>query len=171
MDHRTDLTGKWVAVVGTGASAIQFVPRIQPVVESLTLFRRTAPWVMPRNNRPISPTKRALLQALPRYRRALRALIYAEREIKLLAFRHPVLIAIGEKEGRAHLAHAVSDHVLREKLTPDYRMGCKRILLSDDYPAIAQPNVIVETVGVARVTDHLRHRIRHQPAAPDRPGL
>lgn len=152
-DHDTDLTGKRVAVVGTGASAIQFVPRIQPVVGSLTLFQRTPPWVMPRNDRPISSTKRALLRALPGYQRALRALIYAQREIKLLAFRHPVLMAIGEKEGRAHLAHAVSDPALREKLTPDYRMGCKRILLSDEYyPALAQPNVNVETVGVARVT-------------------
>ncbi|MBY6707596.1 MULTISPECIES: flavin-containing monooxygenase [unclassified Rhodococcus (in: high G+C Gram-positive bacteria)] len=152
-DHDTDLTGMRVAVVGTGASAIQFVPRIQPLVESLTLFQRTAPWVMPRDDKPISARTRTLLKSVPGYQRAARAAIYLEREVKLLAFRHPALMAIGEREGRAHLAHAVSDPVLRQKLTPDYRMGCKRILLSDEYyPALAQPNVSVETAGVATVT-------------------
>ncbi|MDV7243451.1 MULTISPECIES: NAD(P)/FAD-dependent oxidoreductase [Rhodococcus] len=152
-DHETDLSGRRVAVVGTGASAIQFVPKIQPIVGSLTVFQRTAPWVMPREDKPISSTRRALLRTIPGYQRALRALIYAEREIKLLAFRHPFLMAIGEKEGRAQLHHAVRDPELRDKLTPNYRMGCKRILLSDEYyPALAQPNVNVETVGVSRVT-------------------
>ncbi|MDZ7910462.1 MAG: NAD(P)/FAD-dependent oxidoreductase [Rhodococcus sp. (in: high G+C Gram-positive bacteria)] len=152
-DHDSDLAGKRVAVIGTGASAIQFVPKIQPVVESLTVFQRTAPWVMPRNDKPISATKRALLQRIPGYQRLLRGRIFAEREIKLLAFRHPFLMKIGEKEGRAHLHHAVHDPELRNKLTPNYRMGCKRILLSDEYyPALAQPNVNVETAGVTQVT-------------------
>ncbi|KIQ19857.1 flavin-containing monooxygenase [Rhodococcus sp. MEB064] len=152
-DHDVDLTGKRVAVVGTGASAIQFVPKIQPLVQSLTVFQRTAPWVMPRDDQPISAKKRRLLKSVPGFQRAARAKIYAEREIKLLAFRNPALMRIGEKEGRAHLHHAVSDPVLREKLTPSYRMGCKRILLSDEYyPALAQPNVAVETVGVSTVT-------------------
>ncbi|MDI9894517.1 NAD(P)/FAD-dependent oxidoreductase [Rhodococcus sp. IEGM 1381] len=152
-DHDVDLSGKRVAVVGTGASAIQFVPKIQPMVKSLTLFQRTAPWVMPRNDRPIPEATRKRLRTVPGYQRASRAVIYAKREIKLLAFQHPALMRIGEKEGRAHLAHAVSDPALREKLTPDYRMGCKRILLSDEYyPALAQPNVSVENGGVAKVT-------------------
>lgn len=151
--HEVDLSGKRVAVVGTGASAVQFVPKIQPVVKSLTLFQRTAPWVMPRNDRPISERTRRRLRSVPGYQRASRAVVYAKREIKLLAFRHPALMRIGEKEGRAHLAHAVSDPALRAKLTPDYRMGCKRILLSDEYyPALAQPNVTVENGGVAKVT-------------------
>ncbi|MGU3435879.1 flavin-containing monooxygenase [Actinomycetes bacterium M1A6_2h] len=152
-DHDADLADKRVAVIGTGASAIQFVPKIQPLAQSLTLFQRTAPWVMPRKDKPISATKRTLLRRIPGYQRALRARIFAEREVKLLAFRHPFLMAIGEKEGRAHLHHAVHDPELRDKLTPNYRMGCKRILLSDEYyPALAQPNVSVETVGVTRVT-------------------
>ncbi|CCQ18010.1 putative uncharacterized protein [Rhodococcus sp. AW25M09] len=152
-NHDVDLSGKRVAVVGTGASAIQFVPKIQPVVKSLTLFQRTAPWVMPRNDRPISESTRKRLGSVPGYRRASRAVIFAKREIKLLAFRHPVLMRIGEREGRAHLRHAVSDPALREKLSPNYRMGCKRILLSDEYyPALAQPNVSVENGGVAKVT-------------------
>ncbi|KZF12603.1 4-hydroxyacetophenone monooxygenase [Rhodococcus sp. EPR-157] len=152
-NHHMDFTGKRVAVVGTGASAIQFVPRIQPLVESLTVFQRTAPWVMPRKDKPISSRTRTLLKSVPGYQQAGRAAIYLQRELKLLAFRHPALMKIGEREGRAHLAHAVADPVLRRKLTPDYRMGCKRILISDEYyPALAQPNVSVETSGVASVT-------------------
>lgn len=152
-DHSADLANKRVAVVGTGASAIQFVPEIQPVVESLTLFQRTAPWVMPRADTPISRSARTAMRVIPGLQRARRTAIYAIREAKLAAFRHPALMRIGEKEGRAHLAHAVSDPALREKLTPNYRMGCKRILLSDNYyPALAQPNVNVQTVGIERAT-------------------
>lgn len=152
-DHSIDFADKRVAVVGTGASAIQFVPQIQPVVRTLTLFQRTAPWVMPRNDSPISRRSRTAMRVIPGLQRARRAAIYAKREAKLAAFRRPALMAIGEKEGRAHLAHAVSDPVLRDKLTPDYRMGCKRILLSDNYyPALAQPNVDVRTVAIDRAT-------------------
>ncbi|WP_328857096.1 NAD(P)/FAD-dependent oxidoreductase [Williamsia herbipolensis] len=152
-DHSVDLTNRRVAVVGTGASAIQFVPQIQPLVSSLILFQRTAPWVMPRNDAPISRRTRAATRWIPGVQKLRRAKVFALRELKLAAFRHPRLMAIGEKEARAHLAHAVADPALRAKLTPDYRMGCKRILISDNYyPALAQPNVDVNTTGIARAT-------------------
>ncbi|KQU45884.1 4-hydroxyacetophenone monooxygenase [Rhodococcus sp. Leaf278] len=152
-DHSVDLSGKRVAVVGTGASAIQFVPQIQPVVGALALFQRTAPWVMPRGDTSIPRRARTAMRVIPGLQRLRRTAIYAEREAKLAAFRHPALMAVGEREGRAHLEHAVSDPVLRERLSPDYRMGCKRILLSDNYyPALAQPNVEVHTSGIDRVT-------------------
>ncbi|GAA1457015.1 flavin-containing monooxygenase [Williamsia maris] len=154
-DHSVDLTNRRVAVVGTGASAIQFVPQIQPLVSSLTLFQRTPPWVMPRNDAPISRRIRTATRRIPGVQKLRRAKVYALREVKLAAFRHPRLMAIGEKEGREHLAHAVSDPALRAKLTPDYRMGCKRILISDSYyPALAQPNVDVQTTGIDRATAH-----------------
>ncbi|MBT0568506.1 NAD(P)/FAD-dependent oxidoreductase [Williamsia sp. CHRR-6] len=152
-DHSVDLSDKRVAVVGTGASAIQFVPQIQPVVRSLTLFQRTAPWVMPRHDAAISRAQRSTAALLPWLQRLRRAAVFATREVKLAAFRHPALMAIGEKEGRHHLEGAVSDPALRAKLTPDYSMGCKRILLSDNYyPALSQPNVSVRTSGIERAT-------------------
>ncbi|MGU3292690.1 flavin-containing monooxygenase [Williamsia sp. M5A3_1d] len=152
-DHSLDLTNLRVAVVGTGASAIQFVPQIQPVVSSLTLFQRTAPWVMPRHDAPISRRTRTATRLIPGVQKLRRAKVFAIRELKLAAFRYPKLMAIGEKEARAHLAHAVTDPELRAKLTPDYRMGCKRILISDNYyPALAQGNVDVRTAGISRAT-------------------
>jgi cation diffusion facilitator CzcD-associated flavoprotein CzcO len=152
-DHTVDLRGKRVAVIGTGASAIQFVPAIQPLVEQLTLFQRTPPWVMPRHDRPISPRERALLRALPPLRLAQRTSIYLQRELTVPGFRHPVVMKLAERTARKHLQSQVSDPKLRAKLTPNYRLGCKRILLSNDYLAsLDQPNADVITSGIREVT-------------------
>lgn len=152
-DHDLDLTGKRVAVVGTGASAIQFVPAIQPVVGKLTVFQRSAPWVMPRHDGPLSAAQRTVMERSGLAKSLMRLSIWIRREFKLVAFRHPRLMKIGEKEARAHLDSQIADPALRAKLTPGYQMGCKRVLLSDEYyPAVAQPNVEVETSGIDHVT-------------------
>ncbi|MCW2867836.1 MAG: putative monooxygenase [Marmoricola sp.] len=152
-DHGVDLTGKRVAVVGTGASAIQFVPAIQPEVEQLTLFQRTPPWVMPRHDRPIRGLEKAALGLLPPLQTLRRARIWAQRELTVLGFRHPGLMKGAERTARKHLAEQVSDPALREKLTPAYRLGCKRILISNTYlRALDAPNADVVTSGIERVT-------------------
>jgi cation diffusion facilitator CzcD-associated flavoprotein CzcO len=154
-DHGYDLTGKRVAVVGTGASAIQFIPHIQPKVRSLALFQRTPPWVMPHPDRPLSRAEQRIYRALPFAQRLMRDGIYWARELFVLAFMHPRLMRLGERIARRHLVKQVPDPALRRKLTPSYRMGCKRVLLSNEYfPAIQRPNVEVVTDGIAEVRPH-----------------
>jgi len=155
-DHTHDLTGKRVAVIGTGASAIQFVPEIQPLAGRLTLFQRTPPWIVPRLDRPISGRKRALYRAAPIVQRLARTKIYWQREFGALGLVYrPHMMAGAEKIAREHLEAQVADPALRAKLTPTYRMGCKRILLSDDfYPALTRPNVEVVTERIREVRPH-----------------
>jgi cation diffusion facilitator CzcD-associated flavoprotein CzcO len=152
-DHDYDLTGKRVAMVGTGASAIQIVPAIQPKVANLTLFQRTPPWVMPRMDRAISGAERALHRALPFTTQLRRGLLWGIRELQVQAFtKHPNELGLVEKLARQNMARAIKDPALRAKLTPDYRIGCKRILLSSEYyPAIAKPNVDVVASGLSEI--------------------
>jgi cation diffusion facilitator CzcD-associated flavoprotein CzcO len=142
-----------VAVVGTGASAVQFVPQIQPIVERLHLFQRTPAWVLPRRDRPIPEWRRALRRSWPWLQFAERAALYAVREAMFIPFRHPALRRAVAWSARRHLAAQVRDPALRAQLTPSYEIGCKRILISDDfYPAVAQPNVELVTTAIQRVT-------------------
>ncbi|UXY20320.1 NAD(P)/FAD-dependent oxidoreductase [Streptomyces cynarae] len=152
-DHDQDLRGKRVAMVGTGASAIQIVPAIRPDVAKLVLFQRTPPWVLPRVDRAISGPERALHRALPVTTRLRRGLLWGIRELQVQAFtKHPNELGLVERLAKANMARAVKDPALRARLTPDYRIGCKRILLSSDYyPALAQPNVDVVPSGLAEV--------------------
>lgn len=154
--HSYDLRGKRVAVVGTGASAIQFVPRIQPLVGHLTLFQRTPPWIVPRLDHAIPAWQKTMYRVLPFTQRLVRAKIYAQRELLAIAFvQHPERMEEGMKIARRHLERQVGDVALREKLTPNYTMGCKRVLLSDDfYPALAQPNVELITDRIREVRAH-----------------
>jgi cation diffusion facilitator CzcD-associated flavoprotein CzcO len=154
-DHGFDLAGKCVAVVGTGASAIQFVPAIQPRVGRLFLFQRTAPWVMPRFDRPIRDWQRRLFRRRPVLQRMVRLAFYASREASVLFFRKPWTMRGVEFVGRLHRWRAVRDPALRARLKPSYTMGCKRILLSDDYyPALTRPNVELVTCGITEVRPH-----------------
>ncbi|MFJ7630506.1 flavin-containing monooxygenase [Streptomyces sp. NPDC097595] len=152
-DHDADLTGKRVAMIGTGASAIQIVPAIQPKVGKLTLFQRTPPWVMPRMDRKISGLERKLHRALPATGTARRGLLWGIRELQVSAFtKHPDQLGLVERIAKSNMARAIKDPALRAKLTPSYRIGCKRILLSSTYyPALAQPNVDVVASGLAEV--------------------
>ncbi len=154
-DHDYDLTGKRVAVIGTGASAIQFVPRIQPDVAELHLFQRTPPWVLPHPDRPISDRERRLYRRLPFLQRLVRAGIYWARETFVLGFMDKRFAKLPERVGRRHLRRQVPDRELRRKLTPDFTFGCKRALISNEYyPSLTRPNVEVVTDGIAEVRPH-----------------
>ncbi len=153
-DHDVDLTGKRVAVIGTGASAIQLVPAIQPTVGRLVLFQRTPPWIVPRLDWAYPQAQKRLLRAVPGALTANRLRQYWFREWNLLAFTGGGrLRAIAEQQARKHLERSVPDPELRARLTPDYAIGCKRVLVSNDYlPAVGQPNVELVTSGITRVT-------------------
>jgi cation diffusion facilitator CzcD-associated flavoprotein CzcO len=149
-DH--ELTGRRVAVIGTGASAIQFVPRIAPDVAHLDVFQRTPPWVLPRRSRAIGPRTRALLRSVPGLRRALRAILYTVQEFTVTGFLHPSTMRVTQWLAMRNLRRQVPDPALRAKLTPRYRMGCKRILFSDGYfAALGRDNVGLVTESIAGV--------------------
>ncbi|MGN6373154.1 MAG: flavin-containing monooxygenase [Solirubrobacteraceae bacterium] len=151
-NHDYPLEGKRVGVIGTGASSIQFVPEIQPKVDRLTLFQRTPPWVVPSRDRSVSRIERAVYRALPGAQLAMRAAIYWARELFVIGFMHPRAESPGERIARRHLESQVADAELRGKLTPTYRMGCKRVLISNDYyPALQQPNVELITDAVGEI--------------------
>ncbi|WP_367322524.1 flavin-containing monooxygenase [Streptomyces sp. HUAS ZL42] len=152
-DHDHDLRGKRVAMVGTGASAIQIVPSIQPDVSRLTLFQRTPPWVMPRVDRAITDAERRLHRSLPFTTQLRRGLLWGIRELQVQAFtKHPNELGLVEQLAKRNMARSIKDPDLRAKLTPDYRIGCKRILLSSDYyPALAQPNVDLVASGLSEI--------------------
>jgi cation diffusion facilitator CzcD-associated flavoprotein CzcO len=152
-DHDHDLTGERVAVIGTGASAIQFVPRIAGRVGKLHVFQRTAPWILPHTDRPTTRLERRLYKALPLAQKAVRAGVYAAREFFLLGYIKDRRFATGaERVAKAHLRRQVPDAALRAKLRPHFRLGCKRILLSNDwYPALMRPNVELVTDEISHV--------------------
>ncbi|HEV3232657.1 MAG TPA: NAD(P)/FAD-dependent oxidoreductase [Candidatus Dormibacteraeota bacterium] len=151
-DHGHDLAGRRVAVIGTGASAIQFVPLIQPEVARLHLYQRTPPWVLPHHDREVPTAERRLFALLPLGQRLARIAIYLGREGFLPFFTHRALSFLPERIARRHLARQVPDPALRARLTPGYAVGCKRILLSNDYyPALVQPNVEVVGEGIREV--------------------
>ncbi|MFO0710311.1 MAG: NAD(P)/FAD-dependent oxidoreductase [Sandaracinus sp.] len=152
-DHDYELRGKRVAVIGTGASAIQFVPAIQGEVAHMTVFQRTAPWVVPKNDFAFSSRTKALLQAVPALQRAYRAFIYTTSELQAYGFVYdPRVMKLLSKLALRFLAKEIPNATLRAKLTPTFVMGCKRILLSNDwYRALRQPNVDVITDAIARI--------------------
>jgi cation diffusion facilitator CzcD-associated flavoprotein CzcO len=152
-DGDYDFAGKRVAVVGTGASAIQAVPELQKVVERLTLFQRTPPWILPHIDRPMAKVENRLFRRFPILQRISRGRIYWFNEMRVPAFVYqPKLLKAAQRIALRHLERQVPDPELREKLTPGYLMGCKRILPSNKwYPALTQPNVDVAFGGLEEV--------------------
>ncbi|MGV0697529.1 flavin-containing monooxygenase [Mycolicibacter sinensis] len=156
-DHGVDLTGKRVAVIGTGASAIQIVPELvrdDAKVAQMQLYQRTPPWVVPRPN---SPFPKALLTAfatVPGLRRAVRAGIYCWLEgLGYAMTRRPGLLRAVELVGRWNIRRNVGDEELRRKLTPSYRAGCKRILYAPNYyQAVANPKAKLITERIEKIT-------------------
>jgi cation diffusion facilitator CzcD-associated flavoprotein CzcO len=140
-------------VIGTGPAAAQFVPVIQPRVKRLVVFQRTPPWVVSHTDRSVSAIERRLYKLLPPAQDIQRNLIFALHEAVGLGFRgRTELIGPIEALGRAHLRRQVKDPRLRAKLTPHYRFGCKRPVLSNTYyPALTRPNVELETGGIERL--------------------
>ncbi|WP_433336887.1 flavin-containing monooxygenase [Spirillospora sp. CA-294931] len=151
-DHDVDLTGKRVAVIGTGASAVQIIPELAGRAESLVVFQRSAPYVISKPDRPYRRWEKALLTAVPAAQRLSRGLTYARYEARALGFvKYPRLMNLLERRFRRNLRR-IPDPALREAVTPRYPMGCKRILISDDYyPALARPDVRLVTEPVTGV--------------------
>ncbi len=157
-DHGCDLTGRKVAVIGTGASAIQFVPEIVDRVGHLTLFQRTASWVMPKRDHRIARPVRALYRRLPWTQKVVRGLVYGQKEAYVVGMTKPLarryMLPLFEKRARSVLRSQVRDRDLRARLTPDFAITCKRILLSDDwFPAITRPHVTVVSSALSAVTE------------------
>jgi cation diffusion facilitator CzcD-associated flavoprotein CzcO len=154
-DHTYPLEGKRVAVVGTGASAIQFVPQIAPKVDHLLLLQRTPPWVLPKRDAPIPPWVQRLLRTLPSLERLFRVLLYWLLEARGVGFSlFPTVNKVAIRMGLAQLQRQIRDPALRAKLTPDYLPGCKRILLANDYyPVLERPNVTLLSTTIREVTE------------------
>jgi cation diffusion facilitator CzcD-associated flavoprotein CzcO len=154
-DHDHDLAGERVAVIGTGASAIQIVPEIQPVVGRLSLFQRTPAWVLPDPDRRLTSVERTLFRHVPLAQRAVRDLVYVLHELSVLGTIVDRRLSVAaEALGRRHLRSQVGDGELRAKLTPDYTLGCKRITFSNTYyPALAAPNAEVVTDPISEVRE------------------
>ncbi|MEU4600772.1 NAD(P)/FAD-dependent oxidoreductase [Nocardia sp. NPDC023988] len=155
-DHGLDLRGKRVAIIGTGASAVQVIPEIAPLVEHLTVFQRTPIWCLPRPDLPMPPPARLALR-LPGGRTLTRLIsqTYVEVTFPLAAHYHRSLptAAIGERAGLAHLRRQVKDPAVRAKLTPNYALGCKRPSFSNDYLATYnRTNVTLETAPITEIT-------------------
>jgi len=155
-DDMAELAGQRVAVIGTGASAIQIVPSIQPDVAQLHVFQRTPPWVLPHSGRPIKDVERTVYRRVPAAQRAVRALVYWSRELVAYGMtRNPRMLKPVKRMALRHMHDQVKDPALRKKITPGYTPGCKRLLPSNDYyPALAKENVEVVTDGITEVKEH-----------------
>jgi cation diffusion facilitator CzcD-associated flavoprotein CzcO len=153
-DHSFDPKGKRVASIGTGASAIQYVPELAKSAARLHVFQRTPAWVLPRYERKYSEAQKRLFERVPAAGRAFREALFWQQEARAIVFvRNEGLRARAERLAAEHIRKAIKDPALRAKLEPSYRLGCKRILLSNTYyPALAQPNVEVVTDGIREVT-------------------
>jgi cation diffusion facilitator CzcD-associated flavoprotein CzcO len=152
-DHGYDLAGKRVAVIGTGASSIQIVPEVAKAASQLFVMQRTPPWIMPKPDRAIGFGEQTLYARFPALQRLHRRAIFTMLDVRGVGFVWtPKVLQFAERISLAHLARQVKDRELRKKLAPNYRMGCKRILISNDYyPAIARENVSLVTTGIERV--------------------
>lgn len=153
--HDHDLHGRRVAVIGTGASAIQFVPAIQPQVGHLTVFQRTPQWILPKMDIGIPRALQALFKGLPLLQRVLRGSVYGTFEALNGGLRHPAVMKQLQRLALHNLHRSVHDPAMRRALTPEYIMGCKRILQSNHwYPALVQNNVTLVPHGVQAVEGH-----------------
>ena len=155
-DHSCDLAGQRVAVIGTGASAIQIIPEVARQARQLQVFQRTPPWVLPRTDTAIPDRLRRMFATVPLTARASREAIYWALEARAFGFAvHPKLMAPLEQMARRHIRKQVADPALRAKVTPDYTIGCKRILLSSDYyPALQRPDVELITGKITGITEN-----------------
>lgn len=153
-DQSVDLQGKNIAVIGNGASAIQFVPQIAPKAKKLTVFQRSANWIVPKADRPYTDFEQRMFRRFPWLVKLHRLQIYLRLELNYLAFvRGSFFGKLFEKASLKELETHIKDPELRAKLTPDYPAGCKRILLSNDwFPTMARDNVDVSTSHIEKVT-------------------
>jgi len=156
-DHAVDLTGRRIAIIGTGASAVQAIPKLASRAEHLTVFQRTPIWCLPKPDARISRVAKGVLRAVPGARRISRlaSQAYVELTFPIAAHYAGVLpvAAAGERMGLSHLRKAVDDPAVREALTPKYALGCKRPSFSNEYlPTFNRPDVSLVTAGIEAVT-------------------
>jgi cation diffusion facilitator CzcD-associated flavoprotein CzcO len=154
-DKNFEWKNKNIAVIGTGASAIQIVPAIAPDVKQLYLFQRTPPWIMPKPDAEISSLRKWLYNNLPYTQHLYRRRLYWQHELMALGFiKHPGILKFASKLSLRFLKRSVSDEKLRKKLTPDYVMGCKRVLISNEYyPALVRKNVEVIIDSIQQINE------------------
>ena len=152
-NHEVDLAGRRVAVVGTGASAIQFVPEIAKVAAHVDVYQRSAPYVLPKADRPYRDGELSLFDRVPAVRKAERLRIFLYGELLTSGFvLSPKLLAAPMAMWRRQLRTAITDPELRARCVPDYVMGCKRVVFSNDwYPALARPDVELVTERIERI--------------------
>lgn len=152
-DHEVDLKDKKIVVIGTGASAIQFVPEIAPDAEHMTIFQRTAPWIMPKPDKEFSDKEKSRYSKLPGFRNLIRKLIFWRLElITWLMNKRPDLIQRAEKIGLDHIEASIKNPELRKKVTPNFRLGCKRVLMSNEwYQTLDSENVELDTDGIESI--------------------
>ena len=152
-NHDAKLAGKRVALIGTGASAIQIGPEIAKDVAHLDVYQRTAPWVMPRHDRAYPKLESFAYQHVPLLQRAAREAIYWGREAYVLGFAfQPRILQVAQRMAQRNITKAIKDPQLRAQVTPDWQIGCKRILISNTwYPMLAQQHVDLVTDGIAEV--------------------
>ncbi|MFD8084139.1 flavin-containing monooxygenase [Kitasatospora sp. NPDC059722] len=151
-NHHHNLTGRTIAVIGTGASAIQFLPHIQPQAARLDLYQRTPPWIAPKPDKPNTPRHTWMLRHLPGYQQFRRNFNKHGREIIAYFMSRPTRTTAMKNMATTHLKKSVPDPHLRTLLTPDYTIGCKRLLFSNTwYPAIQQPNVNIITTPIKNI--------------------
>ncbi|TAK84734.1 MAG: NAD(P)/FAD-dependent oxidoreductase [Aquabacterium sp.] len=154
-DHDYDLAGKNVVSIGTGASAIQYVPEIAPKVKQLHVFQRSAAWVMPRDERKYSALGKAIFKAFPAVQKLHRWQLYWTNEARMLPMLNPWMARAGELIVKSIIRRKVKDPVIRRKLTPDYALGCKRVLISNKwFPTFNRPNVELVTEGIREIREH-----------------
>lgn len=154
-DHRYDLKGKNVVSIGTGGSAIQYVPEIAPEVKQLYVFQRTPAWVLPRNERKYSKLEKQLFRRFPMMRKLHRARLYLTNEARVLPIFHPALAKSLSRFAKWHINSSLNDAELAKKLTPDYTIGCKRVLISNKYyPTFNRENVELVTDGIAEIKEN-----------------
>jgi cation diffusion facilitator CzcD-associated flavoprotein CzcO len=153
-DHSVELKDKRVAVIGTGASAAQFIPAIAGLAAHVDVFQRNPHWLLPKADRPLSEVEHRLFAMLPVVQRLYRQIAYWTHELPVLGFMNPRLLKVLEVASQRMLRKQVPDPALRAKLSPGYKFGCKRILLSNDYyPALQRSDVDLVTAGIAEFTE------------------
>lgn len=155
-EHDVDLTSRKVAVIGTGASAIQLIPEIGGVAGEVQVYQRTPAWILPRRSLSLPTPAQRLLDRIPLSRRTFRNIAYWSAESVAVGLNgHPAPLRALERRAVRHLHRQVSDPELRRALTPDYRIGCKRILRSQTYyPALTRPGTEVITQAIGEIRPH-----------------
>ncbi len=154
-DHAYDLKGKNVVSIGTGGSAIQYVPEIAPEVKQLYVFQRTPAWVIPRDERQYLGIEKTVFAKAPLLRKLYRARLYWSNESRVWPIFNPLVASTLQNLAKAFIRIQVKDPVIAKKLTPDYTIGCKRVLISNKYyPAFNRKNVELVTDGIQEIREH-----------------